>query len=99
MIEFEGPVNLTFTDLDKAVLLGKSDVMIYPTDFYDAEERRLAGEKLNPQAIITMYGIKSNKNDPQGDSIRVKCKLEDWGAKTISYNTATGDLKLRMFCF
>ena len=99
MIEFEEPVDLTFTDLDKAVVLGKSEVMIYPTDFYDAEERPLAGDKLNRQAIITLYGIKSNLNDPQGDSIRVKRKLEDWGAKHISYNTATGDLKFRMFCF
>ena len=98
-IEFEEDVDLLDADLSKIVLINRGEVILYPPEYFEDEDKPLVGEKLNKQAKVTLYGIKSEGDNRDTDLILIKRKLQEWGAELLSYDYASGNVTMRLFHF
>lgn len=98
-IEFEEEVDLLDADLSKIVKINRGEVILYPPEFFEDEDRPLTGEKLNRQARVTLYDIKSPGDDRDMDFIKIKRKVEERGTELISYDFGNGDVTMRLYHF
>lgn len=96
-IEFEEPVDLTFAELEKIFAFKRGEFNIYPPEFFDPMDRPRPGEKLNRQAIIKLFNIKSVGDNNEQKLRRFKEKIEEWRGEFVDYDFVTGELSFRMF--